>query len=138
MRQSSTTHRTLAYLHSTCNRCASSAHAYVHNVKAWAFFTPPTATEFAAPFILALSVREVVGRRAPSTWARTPVELASIDSDIVRLAFDAELILRERTAPAYLLLPRTENDEAIVRRAGGTVTEHFVDPVVIHTSTPDE
>lgn len=89
------------------------------------------------------------GRRVPSSWAAQPrvdrvqsrraqARLAEIDQEIIRNAWDAELIVRERNAPRYALFPAQPGDGAVVMAAGGVLTSKFKTPVTIFRNQADE
>jgi hypothetical protein len=64
--------------------------------------------------------------------------LAEIDREVIRNAWDAERIDRERAAPRYAFFPAGSRDAAIVNAAGGTLTSRFTVPVTIHQYSPDD
>ena len=64
--------------------------------------------------------------------------LEEIDRRIISVAPDLELLIRERSAARYELVPHAESDAALVAWAGGTLAVHFTDPMVIFSNTPDE
>jgi hypothetical protein len=69
---------------------------------------------------------------------RARASLLAIDQKIIRGAWDAELIMRERAAPRYAFYPAQPGDAAVVAAAGGTLTSRFIDPVTIYRNEPDD
>lgn len=67
--------------------------------------------------------------QSPKNVRETLLSLSEIDARVRRLAWDAELIRRHPTRPAYVLYPPELGDPVVIRSAGGTHCEdapHFV------------
>ncbi len=85
-----------------------------------------------------LSTRAVQRRVHRTASRRADATLFAIDQKLIRSAWDAELIVRERNAPRYALYPAEPGDAAVVAAAGGTLASRVITPVIIFRNEPDE